>query len=622
MRPRIERHEVAPDALAKATEGFHDRIAGDVHMQQHSGRNGFGWEEIADDLHAYAGARSVTAPHAEADIKAALHSAAEARLGALLLECAPSDVDLSVFVSYTGTGFSYGPLTEEDDFGQAPHGERPAPASDWRETMYLAIVTGQLDSYEGPLISLASHFENDRVLERALTHYVYPQLGAERDELEGHVADALEPFFASLGEDVQEHPDLDSVDPDLLFLHPLLARNEEAFWFAVQAHLEWHSSERSQESRWHPLRTLLPTTALAFAALAVRVEGWQMPFDSDYLPGFLVEDPAAPEGQRVGAYGESKSPEAVRALEEGPLVVERPETEFENTVRPGLSVEEQYGLDDKTLAELPDEPDLPPALLSSYAGDELMAFRFHSLVDPQARHPRQLAALTHASQYTAAKFARATTTDASVEVAIGENTVPMTATVRDTHVSETDLLIAVEYALLSGSRERLEFLLDLPAGLFRRPDERGKDLAHCYRRAVLGHLRVERARGWTGSAAGAADVSAVAGADVDPAVRHDLGLALAELDNPDAPPRMPTSPVLFSQLVAGDEDGFNLALADRLAKHRETYSAGHWAQNSDGLINRHVLALACLARAKGWAIRVESDYLPDGVLERAATMFR
>lgn len=82
----------------------------------------------------------------------------------------------------------------------------------------------------------------------------------------------------------------------------------------------------------------------------------------------------------------------------------------------------------------------------------------------------------------------------------------------------------------------------------------------------------------------------------------------------------PRPAVLLSQLVEGDEESFNLALADALEAHRDHYQVADRAGDADATVNLEVLALACHARRRGWEIRVESPYLPQRLL-RAAQPF-
>ncbi|MDA2805671.1 immunity 49 family protein [Nocardiopsis suaedae] len=101
--------------------------------------------------------------------------------------------------------------------------------------------------------------------------------------------------------------------------------------------------------------------------------------------------------------------------------------------------------------------------------------------------------------------------------------------------------------------------------------------------------------------------------------RAAMDQALADLDSCPAIPGIAIPPVvLLSQLVANDRDGFALALADALEAHRDAFSVGESVEDVDGLINLRILALACLARARGWEIGVDSEYLPCGVIAHAA----
>lgn len=78
--------------------------------------------------------------------------------------------------------------------------------------------------------------------------------------------------------------------------------------------------------------------------------------------------------------------------------------------------------------------------------------------------------------------------------------------------------------------------------------------------------------------------------------------------------------VLLSQLIEGDEESFNLALADAFEAHRAYYEVADRSGDPGVSVNLDVLALACHARRRGWAIRVESPYLPQYLL-RAAEPF-
>ncbi|WP_017569173.1 immunity 49 family protein [Nocardiopsis halotolerans] len=581
---RIERHDVRDEALAKATEDFADRIGGAVRGQQHFGRDLHGWDMIADDLRDYAGARSAAEPAIDADARAALYSAAEARIGALKLDHAPASASFSVHLTYTGTGLSYSGEGDDTDHDGAPTWE-------WIRTLYLCLVADLHEQNAGALLSLASAFDEGEVLARGLAYYLFPELGAQRDQVLGYVDSAVT-GMANAGEPPH---------PDLLQLYTLLSRNEELFWKMMAARLEAHRDSVSEDSP----RSLLPIAEIAYAAMAVRLEGWEQPFGSDYLPHRLVAGEQGRGGPRVGAYGADKDPGALRELARGELAVERPVTVPDHIDRL-LETLDEDSEEDLGDAWSPDTVShMLPAALQWNARDEITRFRYRSLVDPQARDPRQLEALTHASQYTAAALASVASREDTVEVTLGPTTAPLRSVAPTRDTSEGARMVAAEYAVLSGSRERLDALVSYPTDAFTARDDTGTSVYGLYRTALLAHLRAESSRSGTGEE-----------------VRAAMDEAVAALERHHALPGHPPPPViLLSQLVEGDRDGFALALVDALEEHREAFSVGGNHGDSDGFVDTRVLALACLARARGWDVPVESDYLPRGVLDHAATLF-
>ncbi|CAM5574702.1 Major facilitator superfamily (MFS) profile domain-containing protein OS=Streptomyces griseomycini OX=66895 GN=FHS37_003370 PE=4 SV=1 [Streptomyces griseomycini] len=151
---------------------------------------------------------------------------------------------------------------------------------------------------------------------------------------------------------------------------------------------------------------------------------------------------------------------------------------------------------------------------------------------------------------------------------------------------------ATALALITGARQDLAPLV-LTGPAFLRPDD---SAFSAYREALHAYL---------------------GGTDPEPAVRRALEQAEKAKDWGSA---MPPA-VLLSQLVEGDEESFNLALADALEAHRDYYQVADRTDDPDAGVNLDVLALACHARRRGWAIRVVSPYLPQSLL-RAARSFK
>ncbi|MGX2993231.1 immunity 49 family protein [Streptomyces sp. JNUCC 64] len=142
---------------------------------------------------------------------------------------------------------------------------------------------------------------------------------------------------------------------------------------------------------------------------------------------------------------------------------------------------------------------------------------------------------------------------------------------------------AMAHALIDGNREELApLVVDGERALEGDPSAFA-----AYRRALLAYLRAD-----------------------DPVPAVDEALAVQERSR-DWGFAMPPI-VLLSQLAEGDEESFNLALADALERHRDHYRVADRPRDPDAALDLDVLALACHARRhRGWAIRVDSPYLPS-----------
>jgi hypothetical protein len=76
--------------------------------------------------------------------------------------------------------------------------------------------------------------------------------------------------------------------------------------------------------------------------------------------------------------------------------------------------------------------------------------------------------------------------------------------------------------------------------------------------------------------------------------------------------------MLLYRYLRGDADGFNEALADAVRWHKEYWTADEdRTQNIQGVVALAPLAIACLAKANGMPIEIESGYLPEALLDFA-----
>ncbi|WP_405679183.1 immunity 49 family protein [Streptomyces sp. NBC_00868] len=76
--------------------------------------------------------------------------------------------------------------------------------------------------------------------------------------------------------------------------------------------------------------------------------------------------------------------------------------------------------------------------------------------------------------------------------------------------------------------------------------------------------------------------------------------------------------MMFYRYLRNDAAGFNEALADAVRWHKEYWTADEdRTQNILGVVALAPLAIACLAKANGIPVEVQSDYLPEALLDFA-----
>jgi hypothetical protein len=76
--------------------------------------------------------------------------------------------------------------------------------------------------------------------------------------------------------------------------------------------------------------------------------------------------------------------------------------------------------------------------------------------------------------------------------------------------------------------------------------------------------------------------------------------------------------MMLYRYLRNDAAGFNEALADAVRWHKEYWTADKdRAQNIQGVVALAPLAIACLAKANGIPVEVETDYLPEALLDFA-----
>ncbi|WP_433573477.1 Imm49 family immunity protein [Streptomyces sp. CA-251247] len=583
---RIERHQVGRAAVLAAREDFANRIGGQVRSMSRAGRMAtYEWQSIADEFLDYLGALSVETPDLDTpEARAALKDASEAAAGAVAYAAYHPHCTFQIFLDYVNFGMGYDP-------GEDAPAESVTPG-EWIDALCLATLRDKA-KWHGE----AFHFARQKFAEReqgtpagelitGLTAMILDDTGDDEEYPPsaqaklGAVDAALDRIRArteETGETLLDRPDSTA----LRALRALAAEDREAFDSALAdllfAHAALHGSTASPSS-------LLPLVPLGLAAFAYRTLGWMPALQTHYLPHALVTGFES-SGPRVGGFGRDRRPDAAAALAAGPLVVDRP-------ARDGEVNPESEALFHRYTQEA-----LTPEDGEALAASKLEnAMRYQELLftwragNSADVTDAQLANLRLASQLGAALFRIALAEPGTeAEVTVAGRALRYPASRREASAGSWEN--ATVFALITGVRQ------DLAPLVLTGPAFAGKDGSAytAYREALHAYLT---------------------GVDSEQAVER----ALREAEKAKDWGFFPRPAVLLSQLVEGDEESFNLALADALEAHRDHYQVADRAGDADATVDLEVLALACHARRRGWEIRVESPYLPQRLL-RAAQPF-
>ncbi|MBV1949433.1 immunity 49 family protein [Streptomyces sp. BV129] len=570
--------------ISAAREDFTNRIGGEVRSMSKAGRmTTWEWQSIADEFLAYLGALSVETPDlGTPEAKAALKDASEAAAGAVAYAAYHPHCSFQVFLEYVNFGMGYEPGAD------AP--EESVTTGEWIDALCLSVLRDKAQ-FHGE----AFHFARQKFTEQAkgtpagefatgLMAVVLDDTGDDEEyppSAQAKLAavdaalDRIRTRAAETGEPLLDRPD----SAALHALRALVVEDREAFDAVLADLLLRHAAVHGPSAS---PSTLLPLVPIALAALAYRKLGWAPAVRTDYLPHALVTGFEA-RGPRVAGFGRERRPDAVAALAAGPLVVERPACEQAGVSRIEAMYEEEL---QEAFTPVDGKP-LDVRRLGSTMGDQkrLFTWRAGNTGDVTGT---QLATLRLASRIGAALFRIAQAEPGTeAEVDLDGRTLRYPAG-RGEEISAGNWQTATAFALITGRREDLAPLV-LTGPTFVRPDGSAfsayREALHAYLKGVEPEAAAQRALQQDEKA-------------------KDWGFAM--------PPA-----VLLSQLVEGDEESFNLALADALEHHRDYYQVADRADDPDASVNLDILALACHARRRGWAIRVESPYLPVDLLAAA-----
>ncbi|MGW0390977.1 Imm49 family immunity protein [Streptomyces sp. NPDC003042] len=571
--------------LEAAREDFTNRIGRQIHSMSKAGPiTAYDWWMISEEFLDYLGALSVENPDLHTpEAEAVLTDATEAAAGAVAYAAYYPYAPFHVFLNYVNWGIGY-----EHEADGSPE---PVTAHQLVDAFCLAVLSGKTGHH-----GEAFHFARQKAQEgkawlpvvelvNGLMAYVSGDLGDDEQNVPPSEEEKLAALDAAL---TRIHDRAGAGDQEALSrphsvalraLRALATGDQDAFRTELTELLLPYGALSGPGTT---ARTLLPLLPLALAALAYRREGWQPPVDTAYLPRALVTG-FETAGPRVKEFGRDRRADAVAELAAGPLVVERPE--HPQPIHPDSeALVEQYTRE----AFTPEAGEtLDAGRLSSAMNYQSIHFQARASHSADATDP-QMENLRLASQLGAALF-RATLAEpgATAEVTIDGNTLAYPAYHGD-EAGPGAWQTATNLALITGRREDLAALVLSGAS---RLEGDGSACAS-YRQALHDYLR---------------------GGEAEPAAER----AVRDCEKVKGWGFFPPPGVLLSQLVEGDEESFNLALADALEAHRDHYQVADRTTGSDAAINLDVLALTCHARRRGWSIRVSSPYLPRRLVQGA-----
>ncbi|MFD7016324.1 immunity 49 family protein [Streptomyces sp. NPDC059928] len=266
------------------------------------------------------------------------------------------------------------------------------------------------------------------------------------------------------------------------------------------------------------------------------------------------------------------------------------------------SAERLAQIDADTLAEIDDLGEYPDSFGLTFS-KALTTARVHALHDPTANAVESWEAWVAAMQTGSALFAAVTAPEGStVECLIAHKprTIPA---IPPAHFSDAGTwLEAFWLAVICRDQNRMNQLTAVPVELLRASGAEFEEYIYPWVEAVQAYW-MQRPE------LGEKLVAAFDGTSPDALRFVDRELMLKIL----YPPLN-----VFYRFITGDEEKFSAALTQAVELHHEYWTADEERREDlDGAVALAPLALACLAHDAGMPITVESEYLPENLLDRS-----
>ncbi|MGG2464202.1 immunity 49 family protein [Streptomyces sp. RGM 3693] len=295
----VTRHEVDGRRISQALDDIGQRTRQRWHGVRYDDPSPEKLQEMCDELLDHIAARTVEDLALDEPAHTALRTAAECSLGALSIGCFP-DGDQEIGFPLIGEKLSSEDIAFGDVLEQAP------TARAWADTFAICLVSDLVRDWQRVIGLLLREFAEeirDGVPCSNLNATSDPADLAAMDALCGYLTEGPGhlphdwPTMTLCKPDADERAEaarrLDAagpLTPDQRLLRVLLDDDQGAFEQDLVARLREHRESVGSDPA---PRSLLPLGALALAALAVQVHGWELGVQSGYLPHDLLGSPEA-----------------------------------------------------------------------------------------------------------------------------------------------------------------------------------------------------------------------------------------------------------------------------------------------------------------------------------------
>ncbi|MFI9237053.1 immunity 49 family protein [Streptomyces sp. NPDC053079] len=296
----VTRHKVSDESIAQALDDISGRTRRRWHGMYYDDPSPEKLQEMRDELLDHIAARTMEDLALDEASRTVLRTAAECSMGVLSVGCWPNG-DQEISFPLIGEGLSSEDIAFRDVVKEAP------TARTWLDTFETCLVSGLMWEWQQAIGLLlrgsCAPAIRDGVPYSKLTSTSDPADLAAMDalcryltEADGHLprdwptVPLRKPTADERAEAARHLDTVGSLTPDQRLLRVLLDDDQHAFEQALVARLTEHRDSAGPDPA---PRTLLPLGALALAALAVQVHGWELGVRSGYLPPSVLGSPEA-----------------------------------------------------------------------------------------------------------------------------------------------------------------------------------------------------------------------------------------------------------------------------------------------------------------------------------------